>query len=528
MLVYLHRVGAQTPTQLAAHDRVSAPSMTRTINCLVDDGLVERFPHPDDRRQVLVRATEAGESVVRETIAERDTWMLKHLEDKTPSSWPCYGKPPTCCWRSRMPERMKTFASMAIRNYRYYFLGALVSNLGTWIQRIGQDWLVLTELTDNSSTALGIVTALQFLAIPLLAPYAGSVIDRYPKRKVLIVTQIGLMLTALGLWALVASHQVQLWHVYVFALLMGAITAFDNPARQAFVSEIVPREYIPNAVGLNSTSFNGARLAGPGLAGLLVAAVGVGPTLLINALSFIAMIGAILLMHADELHPAPIAKTRGGALDGLRYLRSRPDLIVVLVMVFVLGTFGMNFQIFNATMATTEFGVGSAEFGLLGTVMAVGTLAGALMAARRTRPTLRVLVLSMIGFSVSTLLLTLSPNYVTYALLLIPAGFFSLTALTTANASVQLGTAPEFRGRVMAVYMAIFMGGTPLGSPLIGWIGQTLGPRASVAVASITTGLCAVGIFAYFALHKGLRVRIARHPLRIKVWTHQNEVEATS
>lgn len=415
---------------------------------------------------------------------------------------------------------MKTFASLAFRNYRYFFLGALVSNLGTWIQRIGQDWLVLTELTDNSSTALGIVTALQFIAVPLLAPYAGAIIDRYPKRKVLLVTQVGLGLTALGLWALVATDLVQLWHVYLFALLMGAITAFDNPARQAFVSEIVPTEYLTNAVGLNSTSFNGARLIGPGLAGLLVAAVGVGPTLLINALSFIAMILAILAMHADELHPA-VSKTRAGALDGLRYLRGRPDLIVVLVMVFTLGTFGMNFQIFNATMSTVTFGVGSAEFGLLGTIMAVGTLGGALMAARRTKPTLRMLILSMGGFAVSTLLLALAPTYTIYAILLIPAGFFSLTAMTTANASVQLGTAPEFRGRVMAVYMAIFMGGTPIGSPLIGWIGQVLGPRASVLVAAIVPGLCAVGVVAYLFLHDGVRFRLARNPMRIKVWTQQ-------
>ena len=425
-----------------------------------------------------------------------------------------------------MPERLSTFASLGIRNYRYFVLGALVSNLGTWIQRIGQDWLVLTELTDNSSTALGIVTALQFLAIPLLAPYAGSVIDRYPKRQVLIVTQVGLMLTALGLWALVATGSVQLWHVFVFALLMGVITAFDNPARQAFVSEIVPNDHITNAVGLNSTSFNGARLVGPGLAGILVAAFGVGPTLLINALSFLGMIVAVLAMHADELHPAPIPKTRGGALDGLRYLRRRPDLIIVLVMVFVLGTFGMNFQIFNATMSTVEFGSGASEFGMLGTIMAVGTLAGALMAARRTKPTLRMLMVSMVGFSISTFALALSPTYYVYAFLLIPTGFFSLTAMTTANASVQLGTAPEFRGRVMAVYMAIFLGGTPLGSPLIGWVGQVLGPRASVLVGSITVGLCAIGVFTYLVVHGGMRVRLVRDPIRISVWKHRSEAPA--
>ena len=205
---------------------------------------------------------------------------------------------------------IRTFASLSIRNYRYFFIGALISNLGTWIQRIGQDWLVLTKLTDNSSTALGIVTALQFLAIPLLSPYAGAIIDRYSKRTMLIITQVALMITGIGLWALVATDLVQLWHVYVFALITGAISAFDNPARQAFVSEIVPHELLPNAVGLNSTSFNGARLIGPGVAGLLVAAVGVGPTQLINAVSFAAMIAAILAMNAAQLTPAPRAAHR--------------------------------------------------------------------------------------------------------------------------------------------------------------------------------------------------------------------------
>ena len=416
---------------------------------------------------------------------------------------------------------IRTFASLSIRNYRYFFIGALISNLGTWIQRIGQDWLVLTDLTDNSSTALGIVTALQFLAIPLLSPYAGAIIDRYSKRTMLIITQVALMITGIGLWALVATDLVQLWHVYVFALITGAISAFDNPARAAFVTEIVPQDYITNAVGLNSTSFNGARLIGPGLAGLLVAAFDVGPTLLINALSFLGMIIAVLLMHTDEMHPAKRTGTRGGAMDGLRYLAHRPDLIVVLIIVFVMGTFGMNFQIFNATMSTVEFQVGSAEFGLLGTIMAVGTLAGSLLAASRTKPTLRTLLLSTGAFAVSTLALAFAPNYTVYAILLIPAGFFALTALTTANASVQLGTAPEFRGRVMAVYMAIFMGGTPLGSPLIGWVGQVLGPRASVLVAALTTGICAAAVMIYYMTRKGLRMRIDRHPMRIRTWMEQ-------
>ncbi|GAA4894308.1 MFS transporter [Tessaracoccus lubricantis] len=417
-----------------------------------------------------------------------------------------------------MPEtRWKMFASFAVRNYRFFFLGALVSNLGTWIQRIGQDWLVLTELTENSSTALGIVTALQFLAIPVLAPYAGAVVDRFDKRRVLVVSQLALAASALALWALVATGTVQLWHVYVFALFTGAVTAFDNPARQSFVSEMVPTRLLPNAVGLNSTSFNGARLVGPGLAGVLVAAVGVGPTLLINGLSFFAFIGALWLMRADELHPAPHVEARGAARDGLRYLAGRPDIIVVMVIVFMLGTFGMNFQIFNATMATEVFHSGAREFGLLGTIMAIGTLGGALVATRRTTPTLRTVMLALTGFALSTFALTFAPTYLVYALLLIPSGFFALTVMTTANAAVQLATAPEFRGRVMSVYMAIFAGGTPLGAPLIGWLGEVLGPRASVLTASVATGLAAIGVLAWFMVHDGLRLHIERgHPIRIR------------
>jgi predicted MFS family arabinose efflux permease len=293
------------------------------------------------------------------------------------------------------------------------------------------------------------------------------------------------------------------------------ISAFDNPARQAFVSEIVPLELLPNAVGLNSTSFNGARLIGPGVAGLLVAGVGVGPTQLINAVSFAAMIAAILAMNTGQLTPAPRAASAGAAVDGLRYLRRRPDLVVLLVIVFMLGTFGMNFQIFNATMATEVFGKGAEEFGLLGTIMAIGTLAGALMAARRATPTLRTILLALTGFAVSTLALTFAPNYVVYSLLLIPSGFFALTVMTTANAAVQMGSAPEYRGRVMSIYVAIFLGGTPLGAPAIGWLGEVLGPRASVLIAAVATGLTVLGVLAYFRWHDGLRIHLERAPLRL-------------
>lgn len=423
-----------------------------------------------------------------------------------------------------MPSSSRLLASFSVRNYRYFFLGALVSNVGTWVQRIGQDWLVLTELTDGSSAALGIVTALQFLAIPVLAPYAGAVADRVSKRKLLMVTQILLAATAFGLWALVALDVVELWHVFLFAFLQGVISAFDNPARQSFVSEMVPPGLLANAVGLNSTSFNGARLVGPGVAGLTIAAFGVGPALLFNAVSFLPMIVAITLMNAAELRPAPRVKARGATLDGLKYLAGRADLMIVMIIVFVLGTFGMNFQIYNATMATQVFEKGATEYGMLGTVMAVGTLAGALLAARRAKPSFRTLLLSLAGFAVSSALLTVVPTYTGYSLLLIPAGFFALTVMTTANASVQLATAPEYRGRVMAIYVAIFVGGTPLGAPIIGWIGEIWGPRASIAVGAVATGLTVVGVLAYLVLHDGLRLAVERGwPLRLRVWTAARE-----
>ena len=263
-----------------------------------------------------------------------------------------------------------TFASLSIRNYRIYALGAIVSNVGTWMGRVGQDWVVLTELTDHSASALGIVTGLQFLPMLLLAPWTGAVTDRYPKRLLLLVTQALLGLTALVGGLLVITGTAQLWHFYTLALMTGIATAFDNPARQTFVSEMVPRERLANAVALNSASFNLGRLVGPAVAGVMIAAIGTGPTLLANALTFAAVIVALTMLTASELTPAPRVTGRGSALEGLRYVRGRPDIVLVLILIFVLGTFGMNFQITIALMATQVFGKGSEEYGLLGSIMA--------------------------------------------------------------------------------------------------------------------------------------------------------------
>ena len=406
-----------------------------------------------------------------------------------------------------------TFASLRIRNYRVYAAGALVSNIGTWMGRVAQDWLVLTQLTPHDSTDLGIVTALQFAPVVIFAPFAGAVSDRFPKRRVLLATQTALALTSALLAALVLGNVVQLWHVYVLALVQGVATAFDNPTRQAFVSELVPRERLVNAVGLNSASFNAARLIGPGVAGLLIAAIGTGWTLVFNTGSFIAVLVALGLLRSSELRPSPRSSGKGRIREGLAYVRHRPDIVLVMVMVFMLGTFGMNFQITIALMSTSEFHQGATQYGLLGSIMAVGSLAAALMAARRPRPRLRILLISLAGFTVASAAAALAPSFWLFGLFLIPTGLCALTVLTTANATVQLGASPEMRGRVMALYMAIFMGGTPLGSPVIGWIGGAWGPRWTILVGSIATGLTVVGAMVYLMRHEQLRLRIERQPL---------------
>jgi len=409
-------------------------------------------------------------------------------------------------------ERVGMFTSLAIRNYRLFFIGGFISNVGTWMARVAQDWLVLTELTDNSSTALGIVTGLQFLPVAVLAPVAGAVADRYAKRSLLMATQVALALTGLVLAGLVLAGWVELWQVYVLATVQGVAAAFDGPARQAFAPEMVPGRLIANAVGLNTTSFHSARLVGPALAGVMIAWWGVGPALLFNALSFVAVMVALALMDAGSLTPAPLRRGRGAIREGLRYVRGRPDIQIPMLVVFMLGTFGLNFQLTNALMATAVFQVGPEGFGLLGSILAFGSLAAGLLAARRTRPRLRLIVAALAGFAVTTAGLSLAPAYWAYAVLLVPTGLFALTVMTAANASVQLAVEPAMRGRVMALYMAIFLGGTPLGSPVIGWVGDAFGPRWTLAIGAIATGLTALAVGGY--LLRRSRELEATGPLR--------------
>ncbi|WP_084252828.1 MFS transporter [Devriesea agamarum] len=412
----------------------------------------------------------------------------------------------------------RTFASFSIFNYRVFFIGAFISNMGTWMARIGQDWLVLTKLTDHSASALGYVTALQFIPIAILAPFAGAMADRLPKRRLLIATQLLLALNAGILWVLIVTGTVQLWHVYLLALMQGVISAVDNPTRQSFVPEMVPLRLVPNAVGLNSASFNGARLLGPGLAGLIIAAWGIAPDIGINALSFIAVIGSLLLMRPGDLTPAPARRGPGAIREGIAYVRHRPDIVVILFMVFMLGTFGLNFQITNALMATAVFGKGAGEYGLLGSIMAIGTLAAALIAARRTQPRLRLLLGALTGFTIGIIILGFAPTYTIYAIVLVPVGLCALTVMTCANASVQLACDPQVRGRVMALYMAIFLGGTPIGAPVIGWVGEYLGPRWTLFAGGIATGLTVVIVLLWLRIGRGVQPVLAqRWPPRFDV-----------
>jgi MFS family permease len=375
-----------------------------------------------------------------------------------------------------------TFRALSNRNYRLYAAGGVVSNTGTWMQRVAQDWLVL-QLTHNNGTALGITTGLQFLPILFLSAYAGVLADRFPKRRLLQVTQLMMAGPALVLGVLALTGDAHVWHVYVLAFVFGIGSAFDAPTRQAFVNEMVGPDNLTNAIGLNSASFNVARIFGPGAAGFLIAAFGggvqaTGAVIILNAFSYGAVILALQKMHAAELDtPEMAVREKGMIRDGVRYVRNRPDLILILTIVFFAGTFGFNFQMTSALMATDVFHKGAGEYGILGTTMAVGSLAGALLAARRGRPRHRLVIGSAVAFGVAEILAGVLPSYLTFAIWTPVIGIFAITMANAANATVQLSVSPTMRGRVMALYMMIFMGGTPLGAPIVGWIGETFGAR---------------------------------------------------
>ena len=423
---------------------------------------------------------------------------------------------------------IRTFRSLGIYNFRLFFIGAFVSNVGTWMQRTAQDWLVLTKLTNHDAAAVGVTLALQFGPVLLMMPIAGLIADRVNRRRMLFITQSLMGILGLGLGLIVVTNVATLYEVYAFAFALGTVSAIDMPVRQTFVSEIVDEKQIPNAVALNSASFNSARLVGPGVAGVLIAVIGSGWVFLINAASFAATLLALAFMHVHELRvTTKPPRKRGQISEGWRYVASRPDIVIVLVMMSLVGTFGVNFPIFTSTMALA-FHQGANGYGLLSSVMAIGSVLGALMAARREKPRIVVIGLASLGFGLSMLAASIMPTYWSFAAVLIVVGLSALTMMTSANAYVQTTTAPNMRGRVMALYMAIFAGTTPLGAPLVGWIANLAGPRWAIVVGA-ASGIAAAGVaLVWMIVANHLRVhrdRAARFGLAFS-YNHETQVRS--
>lgn len=399
------------------------------------------------------------------------------------------------------------FSSLKIRNYRLFATGQVVSNTGTWMQRIAQDWLVLT--LTGSASAVGITIALQFLPMLLFGLYGGVLADRMPKRPLLLATQVAMGLTGLVLAVLTLSGHVQVWHVYLTAFLLGLVTVVDNPARQSFVAEMVGPEQLANAVSLNSANFQSARLVGPAVAGVLITAVGSGYAFLLNGLSFLAPIAGLLLMRNSELHKVErVSRSKGQLREGLRYVAGRPELIWPIVLVGFIGTFGFNFPIWLSAFVDDVYHSGASTYGLLNTLMAAGSLAGALLAARRRTSRLRVLVGAAVLFGALEVVTAFAPQFWIFAVLLVPIGMFGLTVNVTANSSIQMATEPAMRGRVMSLFMMVFVGGTPLGAPLVGWITDTYGPRIGFAAGGTVALVAAIGVGVMLARVGGLRLKI--------------------
>ncbi|SFU34196.1 MFS transporter [Pseudomonas sp. OV546] len=390
-----------------------------------------------------------------------------------------------------------TFRSLRSPNYRIWAAGALVSNIGTWMQRTAQDWLVLTQLTPHNAAAVGIVMSLQFGPQLLLLPWTGFAADHYDQRKLLIVTQAVMGLLALTLGVFTITGFVELWHVYVFAFLSGCASAFDAPVRQIFVAELVAEKDLSNAIALNSTSFNMARMIGPAVAGLTIASVGTGWAFLLNGSSFFAVLASLFFLRVSGQHAKVRAlRTKGSLTEGLRYVWARPDLKAILLMLFLIGTFGMNFPIFISTMAVRVFDTDARGYGLLSSTLAIGTIAGALIAAGRERPQFRSLLNGAAIFGIGCTLAALAPNYWLFAVALVIIGVGAMTFSNTTNSLMQLTTEPAMRGRVIALRVGVALGGTPIGAPIVGWVADHLGPRWALGVGAVS-GILAVGVALY-------------------------------
>ena len=395
-----------------------------------------------------------------------------------------------------------TFRSLRSFNFRLWTVGCLISSTGTWMQRVAQDWLVLTQLTHRDASALGIVMGLQFAPLLLLLPWTGSAADRLNQRKLLMFTQATMGALALIQGALTIAGVIQLWQVYLLAFLSGSAAALDAPVRQTFAAEMVGDRDLPNAVALNSTSFNAAQMIGPAIAGLVMAKIGIGWAFLLNGLSFVAILLSMSFFRLSELRTSVRAhRANSGFLEGLRYVWSRPDLRAILVMLFLIGTFGFNFPIFISTMAVNVFHSDARAFGLLSSIMAAGTLSGALFAAGGKKPGLASLSVGAGVFGLGCTLAAIAPGYWWFAAALAVSGAALLTLTNSSNSIMQLSTEPSMRGRVMALRVGIALGGMTIGAPIVGWVANRFGPRWSLAVGA-SAGFIAALVAVYILVRR--------------------------
>ena len=400
-----------------------------------------------------------------------------------------------------------TFRSLSIRNYRHYFLGQLVSVCGTWIQTVALGWLVL-ELSDNSGVAIGTVIALQFLPTLLFGAWGGVIADRFDKRLVLVASQAFQAVMAGLLAGLTISGTVTLWMVYVITFFFGFALAFDNPARASLAPELVPPEYVPNAVGLNSMTFNLARIAGPAVAGLLIVAVGIGYCFLLNALSFVAVIVALLTMRPSELRrPVPVARGKGQIRDGLRYIWHEPILRSNLLLMIVVGTLAINFPVILPLLAKVTFDGNAETYSVMTVVMGIGALAGSLIVAHRSSAGRGMLLVAGVLFGGAMIAAAIAPSLGLFLALMVVVGIGQMTFMGTNNSMVQLGSEPQMRGRVMAVYTIAVLGTTPIGGPFIGWLSTVTNPRVGFAVGGVATVIASVVFSSNLIVHYRARRR---------------------
>ncbi len=392
-----------------------------------------------------------------------------------------------------------TFSSLKHRNYRLYFVGQIVSASGTWMQRLAQAWLIL-RLTHNNGFALGVESGLQFLPVLLFGAWGGVVADRYDKRKLLFMTQIAAGLLALGLGMIVAVGAATVLLDYLFSVLLGFVNVVDNPARQTFVMEMVGREELPNAVGLNSVVMNSSRVVGPAVGGILIAGVGLAPCFFFNSASYVAVLVALGMMKADQLRPvAIVARAKGQLREGFEYVWSDRTVRTPLVMMAVIGTLAFNFQVVIPLISTRTFGLGAGGFGGLTSAMGAGAVLGGLVAASRKGVSYRRLIGLTYAMGIAILLAAAAPTLATEVVALFVMGATSFAFIATANTTLQLTARPQMRGRVMALYAIAFLGSTPVGSPIIGWICSMWGARAGFAVggvAALVSGSVAALSFA--------------------------------